>query len=217
MENETTNQATDTQVTPEQPTKPETPVTKDKATESAVLTQDALKKRIAQAERAGRRKLLEELGADSEDTLRDKLAVKPNTDTSDKLTALEAKLLELERKNAETEQRNTALENQRKTDATKHALTETVKLMRMPETVAVDILNWAQGSGRDLSLLIDDALKPKAEAITELINAAREARPTWFKTATPGTPSNAGGLPSDADKQRRLQVAKNQEARLRNS
>lgn len=63
-----------------------------------------------------------------------------------------------------------------------------------------DVIVWArEQSGEDLSKLIDEAGKVDVKAVGELVKKAHKARPHYFQSGGPGSPSNRGGKPPEQD------------------
>ena len=62
-----------------------------------------------------------------------------------------------------------------------------------------DVITWARQSGKDLTALLDKDGKLDDKAVKALIDEAKKARPAWFASGGPGSPSNAGGKPSGVD------------------
>lgn len=62
-----------------------------------------------------------------------------------------------------------------------------------------DVITWARQSGKDLAALIDKDGKLDDKGVKALIDEARKARPAWFASGGPGSPSNAGGKAPQAD------------------
>lgn len=194
---------------PPTPKPPETPEA-DKS-----RSQEDVKKRLDRAKAQGANDLAKSLGYESAEAMRAALdkskgAGEAKGGTQSELDAVKAQLLRLTELAEKSQQEAEALKAQRRGDATLNALKTVVKGMRLKDTVAEDMLALAALQKRDTSTLVKDDLTPDTAAITTLINDMRTARPEWFKTAGPGSPSAMLGTPTDADEKKKQAAAEAQ-------
>lgn len=178
------------------------------------LSKADLSRRLDRQSKAAQAALLKELGVESVDALKAKL--NPPAQGADdpavkgELDDLRTQVQKLTERAEKSDQEAEALREQRRTEATLTALKTAVKDLRLKDNVATDIIGWALFNKRDLSKLLKTDLTPDQEAITALLNEAREARPEWFKTAGPGSPSSANGKPTDAELKKKEAAAEAQ-------
>ena len=179
-------------------------------------TLDDLNRRIAKAQRSGVRRLLADLGfenlaqpdalqaaqrelADLVQFAREQRQAQAEQAQGEQ-TALERAQAQIDalRKQVEAaEQRAAELEQARRNDRRDAAILAAARHATDPS----DVLAWAKTDGQQhLETVLDDAGEVVAEQIEALVQACRQAKPHYFRSGGPGSPSNAGGKPPQPDK-----------------
>jgi outer membrane murein-binding lipoprotein Lpp len=174
--------------------------------------QDAASKevqeRIKRAQRIAREKVLKDLGFEDLDKAKAALAKAREVE--------EGQLTEAQKLQAQVEK----LSNDLKTATDRAAQAETERLKdRLDGVIASeardakaqhpdDVIDWIRTkSGEDLSKLVGEDGKVDAAAIKALVEKAKTARPTWFNTGGPGSPSNKGGKVPEPNADAKKQAA----------
>jgi hypothetical protein len=187
--------------------------------ETVSLPRAAFNERISRAATTAVKKVLSDLGFEDADSLKAFVTTSREREKSgqselQKLTSqLNEQKTQLETLvQAKAQAEKTAAEaEQKQRDAARDAvIREQAKGAHDPG----DIIRWA----REANLLGDTLNKDGSvnpEAIQKVVDKARQEKPHWFKTG-PGSPSNAGGVPTSPNKEREQAVrqATRQRARL---
>lgn len=151
--------------------------------------------RLAQAKRSAVADFLKELGVDKPDDLKTLLADHKALKESqmNELQKAQAALDKATKKAADAEQKAAELEAARLADRMDGAIRSAAAEARAqyPD----DVVTWIRQQGKDLSTLLDQDGKVNDKAVKALIEETKKARPTWFTSGGPGSPSNAGGKP----------------------
>lgn len=155
--------------------------------------------RIDTAKRAAVNDFLKDLGFDKADDLKALLTEAKSLKESQmsELQKAQAALDKANQKAAQAEQKAAELEAARVNDRIDTAIraAATDARAQYPE----DVITWARQSGKDLAALIDKDGKLDDKGVKALIDEAKKARPAWFGSGGPGSPSNAGGKAPQAD------------------
>lgn len=177
-------------------------------------TPEDVKKRLDRAKAQGANDLAKSLGYDNAEAMKAALEKAKGAggsgSTQSELDAVKAQLLKLTELAERSQQEAESLKAQRRSEAVTGHLKTVVKGMRLKDTIAEDMLALAALQKRDVSKLVKEDLTPDPEAITALINDMRTARPEWFKTAGPGSPSALLGTPTEADEKKKQAAAEAQ-------
>lgn len=121
------------------------------------------------------------------------------------------------------QQQNKDLEAARLADKLDSAITEAAKGSEEYGTKtlhaynAKDVIGWARNeSGEDLTKLLSSDGVVDGKAVGELVKKAHKARPHYFQTAGPGSPSNRGGSAPEPNAEEKKKAAQAQAQNLRN-
>lgn len=177
------------------------------APESAGKQQEAassdpawLPERLARAQNAAIRRLLGDLGVESPEALKAsledyrKLRESQMTEAEKMKAALEAAQQRAQAAEASLQEMQAQMRQREVHDAIRRAAQEAKA--RYPD----DVIAWAQTAKGNLETLLDKEGGVSPKAISSLIDEVRKARPEWFLTGGPGSPSNAGGHVPEANK-----------------
>lgn len=180
--------------------------------EQITLTPQALKERLARAEKAAQNKLLKELGLESIDAAKAKLGGTPSQqaapETNTELDELRQTVEALKAESAQHKAEKEKAEQQRRDSLVNDAIKSAVKGVKYPD----DVVTLIRGNRSiDLSKAWKEDGTIDTTVITAAIEEARKARPEWFAPTTPGSPSNFGGTPPPID-QKKKEAALNTQA-----
>lgn len=163
-----------------------------------------LKSRLERAERSAADKLLKEFGFEKAEDLKalvegvKKAREAEMTETQKLQSALDVATKKIK----DAEDRATQFQSERRAERLDSAIKDAAKGVQFPD----DVLQYVRSNYADqLETAIDKDGKIDAKAVERLIVEVKKARPTWFTSGTPGSPSNAQGRPLGAnenDKQR---------------
>lgn len=208
---------TDESMTEGQPTTETQPEQSAATGEALSFTPSALAARIERAQRKALTDFLGELGFEKPEDLKAKLTAAVKREQSE-LGETERLKLEIE---TERQKSATALEAAQKAEARRVEAVRNAAIhaaaVNANAKVPDDVLMWA--SGQDLSALVDEDGKADSKAIAKLIDTLKKERAHWFGnggSGTPGSPSNAGGTPTEPDKKAKQNASRNMVNMVRN-
>lgn len=145
---------------------------------------------------------LKDLGVDNADDARAKISAAKAKEDAEKTASekADAARLKAEAERDALKAQLAGIETQRRVDKRDARITAAAR--DGGATVPEDVIAWAEKYKADAikAVMADDGTVDE-KGVKALVDAAREARPTWFRPATPGSPSNAGarGVPADTD------------------
>jgi len=150
--------------------------------------------RAKRAAEAAVNKLLEQLGVARVDDLKAQLEEARQRREAE-MTEAQKAAAEAERARKERDELKAALEAERQQRiAEKRSARVIAAAQQAGAEVPEDVVVWAQTYAPDaLNAVVSDAGAVDSAAVEKLIAACKAARPGWFRSSAPGTPSNADG------------------------
>lgn len=209
----------ETQTTVDTTATPDTsPETTEETSQTISMPQKAFNERLARAQRSAITDFLKEIGFEKPDQLKTALEAAKKREQAEMSDAERLKAeLETERQKLVTTLASLEQAEARRIEAVRNAAIHAAAIAANAK-VPDDVLMWA--SGQDLSEMIDEDGKVDSKAIAKLIDTLKKERAHWFGnggSGTPGSPSNAGGTPSEPDKKAKQTAAAQMRRFVRNS
>jgi len=173
--------------------------------------------RLARAEESAVKKFLQSIGAESADDLKSRLTAL-QTFEEENQTALEHAQKQLD---SETKKREAAEVKLADTQAKQRQFVVNTAVTTAAQSARAkqpgDVLLWAQSDENTIELdsLLDDDGNVVDKQVKALVEAAKKARPDWFRGDGPGSPSNSEGTAPEPDKDAREAARRRQHQRTR--
>jgi len=157
--------------------------------------------RAKRAKEAGISELLKELGFEKPDDLKTLVTTYRAADEAEKseLEKAQVKITALEKKAQEAEQRAAQSAQERLEERRNAAILAALKDAEHPG----DVLLWlAANKAEAVKATLKDDGTLDEKAISTLVTEAKKERPSYFKSGSPGSPSNAGGKTPSSDQRK---------------
>lgn len=178
------------------------------------LSQDEVNKIVGREKAAAAdkavAKLLSDLGFEKPDDLKSLVqSVREKQDAEkSELQKAQDQLTKLQKQLEESQANTLALQKAHLEERRNAALLDAARTAHAE--IPQDVVTWAkEHAASDLEALMGEQGVDE-KAVAKLVEQCKKARPTWFKTGGPGSPSNRdGGLPRPSEDALRKQVAAN--------
>lgn len=175
-----------------------------------------ISERIKRAEETATKKALEKLGVENLDSAAEVLKKAKEREEADmsELDKLRKQIEDLSHKNKTHVEQILSMQRQRLYDARDTAIKAALTTARATNTDRVFTLLAAERRA-ELEAVMSETGEIDKKAVEKLTAAAQKEYPEFFRSALPGSPSNANGTPPSADAERiRAALAKQPKVRL---
>lgn len=181
---------------------------KGSATPEAKFTQADIDRIAGDTRKSAKEKaiadFLKDLGLDNVEDVKARIVAAKAKEDADKSEAQKAsdRADAADKKRQEVEQRLATYEAERLIGKRDDKITDAAKVAGCTEPT--DIIAWAErNEPTALKALMTDDGTVDDKAVAKLIEAARKARPAWFRPATPGSPTTRDGYAPQAGRDAR--------------